>query len=390
MKGILSGVRIVEIAGIGPGPFCAMHLADLGADVITVQRPDGKAGSLGPETCVNRGKRAITLDLKADAGRADLLKLVESADALIEGMRPGAMERLGLGPDECRARNPRLVYGRMTGWGQTGPMAQMAAHDANYISVSGALWHASPAGQPPITPFSVVGDIAGGALYLAIGLLSGILQARASGQGCVVDAAVVDGSAHSMHLLLAASSKGLITEERGASLHDSSPFYASYLCADGHYLTVGAIEPQFYAEFLARLGLHDCPEFRQQWNRAGWPALRARLQAVFLKRTREEWSVVFDGSDACVAPVLSPREAAAHPQNVARGTWFERDGCLQAVPAPRFDGQVATPGPVPRLGQHSDAILTQLHERGSESVWKLHPITEGDSHAARQDTRPAC
>lgn len=369
MKGVLAGVKVVEIAGIGPGPFCAMHLADLGADVITVQRPDGKAGSLGPETCVNRGKRAITLDLKTDAGRERVLELVEGADALIEGMRPGTMERLGLGPQACHARNPRLVYGRMTGWGQSGPIARMAAHDANYISISGALWHTSPAGQPPVAPFSVVGDIAGGALYLSIGLLSGILRARASGQGCVVDAAVVDGSAHSMHLLLAAGTRGLIREERGASIHDASPFYATYLCADGRYVTVAAIEPQFYEEFLQKAGLQDSFDVREQWNRSKWPEQKAQLQAVFLTRTRDAWWSLFEGSDACVAPVLSPQEAAAHPHNVARGTYFERDGSLQAAPAPRFDGQVARPGPIPRLGQHSEEILERLRAGGGVAAW---------------------
>lgn len=369
---ILSGVRIVEIAGIGPGPFCAMHLADLGADVITVQRPDGRAGSLGPETCINRGKRAIALDLKSEAGRDAVLELVEGGDALIEGMRPGVIERLGLGPDACHARNPRLVFGRMTGWGQSGPLAQMAAHDANYISLSGALWNASPAGQPPVTPFSVVGDIAGGALYLAIGILSGILKARDTGIGCVVDASVVDGSAHSLHLLLAAKAKGLVSEERGKSIHDASPFYATYRCADGGYVTAGAIEPQFYRLMLEKLGLNDDPAFAQQWDRERWPAQKERLQAVFATRTRDQWWAVFEGTDACVAPVLSPEEAARHPHNVARDTYFEREGFLQAVPAPRFDGQVRMPGPIPRHGQQTEDILARLRDGGAESVWESH------------------
>jgi alpha-methylacyl-CoA racemase len=360
MDGVLSGVKVVEIAGIGPGPFCAMHLADLGADVISVQRPDGRAGSLGPETCVNRGKRAVVLDLKSPQGRDDLLCLAEGADALIEGMRPGVMERLGLGPDECRARNPRLVYGRMTGWGQTGPLAQMAAHDTNYISLSGALWHAGTVAEPPVTPFSVVGDIAGGALYLAIGILSGILGARATGRGCVVDAAVVDGSAHSMHLLLAARTKGLIARERGKSIHDGSHFYATYLCGDGQYVSVGAIEPQFYAQFLAKLGLQDDAGLREQWDRARWPEHKARLQALFLTRPRDAWWKVFEGSDACVAPVLSPEEAARHPHNVSRGTFFEREGFLQAAPAPRFDGRTAVPGRIPKHGEHTEDVLAAL------------------------------
>lgn len=367
--GVLSGIRIVEIAGIGPGPFCAMHLADLGADVISVQRPGGAAGQLGDESSLNRGKRALVLDLKTEAGREAVLQLAQGADALIEGMRPGAIERLGLGPDDCRARNPRLVFGRMTGWGQSGPLAQMAAHDANYIAVSGALWHASPAGQAPVTPFSVAGDIAGGALYLAIGLLGGILQARRTGQGCVVDAAIVDGSAHAMQLLLAAQSKGIVTEQRGLSIHDGSHFYASYRCADGLYLTVGAVEPQFYALLLARLGLQDDPAFAAQWQRADWPVLRARCEALFLTRTRDQWWALFEGSDACVAPVLSPSEAARAPHNLARGLYFERQGYVQTAPAPRFDGQRAEPGPIPGHGQHTDAILAGLRVGDTEAVW---------------------
>ncbi len=369
MSGVLSGLRVVEIAGIGPGPFCAMHLADLGADVITVQRPDGGTGSLGPETCLNRGKRAVVADLKTSEGREIVLGLVRDADALIEGMRPGVMERLGLGPQVCQSRNPRLVFGRMTGWGQSGPLAQMAAHDANYISISGALWHAGSPKEPPIAPFSVVGDIAGGALYLTIGILSGVLQARATGEGCVVDAAVVDGSAHTLQLLLAARKTGLTAEERGKSIDDASPFYATYLCADGGYLTVGAIEPQFYDELLKKLGLEDDLAFQKQWDREDWPVLRSRLAAIFQTRTRDDWSSLFERSDACVAPVLSPESAALHPHNVARGTYFEREGFLQAAPAPRFDGQTCRPGPIPRHGQHTVEIAAQLRERKEAGMW---------------------
>lgn len=369
-QGVLHGVRVVELAGIGPGPFCAMHLADLGADVIAVQRPDGRAGSIGYENCIQRGKRAIALDIKTPAGRDTLLNLVEHADVFIESMRPGVAERLGLGPDTCRARNPRLVYGRMTGWGQHGPMAQMAGHDANYIALSGALWNAGPADAAPVTPFSVVGDIAGGALYLSVGLLAGVLQARRTGQGCVVDAAVADGSAHSLQLLLAARSKGIVADDRGQSLPNTAPFYATYRCADGGYLTVAAIEPQFYALLLERLGLDADADFLPQWDRARWPQRKNRLQALFSRRTRAEWRALFEGSDACVVPVLTPEEAARDPHNMARATYFERDGCLQAAPAPRFDGACAQPGPVPRAGEHTQAVLDLLASKGPAAVWR--------------------
>ncbi len=367
--GVLSGIRIIEIAGVGPGPFCAMHLADLGADVIVVQRLDGGTGQLGAQTSLNRGKRAIALDLKRTEGRDAVLDLVADADALIEGMRPGVMERLGLGPEVCRARNPRLVYGRMTGWGQSGPLADRAGHDDNYIALSGALWAASPAGQPPITPFSVVGDIAGGALYLAVGLLGGILQARSSGAGCVVDAAIVDGSAHSMGLLLAAQSKGIVSTERGHSVHDASHFYATYRCADGRWFTTGAVEPQFYRLLLDKLGLAEDPLFAEQWDRERWPAQKARMQAVFETRTRDEWWAVFSGCDACAAPVLSPQEAAREPHHVQRGTFFERQGFLQAAPAPRFDGQRVTPGTIPAAGEHTEAILAALRSGQAQAAW---------------------
>jgi alpha-methylacyl-CoA racemase len=350
---VLTGIRIVEIAGIGPGPFCAMHLADLGADVITVQPPFGGGGSIGPETCINRGKRTIVLDLKSDKGRDYALRLIEGADALIEGMRPGAMERVGLGPEACHSRNARLVFGRMTGWGQSGPLSRLAAHDANYISVSGALWHSGSPGQPPVTPFSVVGDIAGGALYLAVGILGGVINARRTGKGCVVVACVVDGSAHSLHLLLAGLAKGLISEERGKSLHDASHFYATYRCADGGFLTVAAIEPKFYSIVLERLGLKDDPSFARQWDRELWSAQKERLQGIFATRARDEWCSVFEGTDACVAPVLSPMEAASYPHNVSRGVYFQREGFLQAAPAPRFDGEISIPGPILRYGQHT-------------------------------------
>jgi alpha-methylacyl-CoA racemase len=383
MNKVLSGLKVLEIAGIGPGPFAAMHLADLGADVICVQRPDGGRGALGPQSPINRGKRAVALDLKSTAGRDAVLALAEGADALIEGMRPGVMERLGLGPADCQARNPRLVYGRMTGWGQAGPLAQTAGHDLNYIALSGALWSASPAGQEPVTPFSVVGDIAGGALYLVIGLLAGVLRARAGEDGCVVDAAIIDGSAHSQGLLLAALGKGLLSAERGQGVHDAAPFYAAYRCADGRWLSVGAIEPQFHAELLRRLGLADDARFAAQWVREQWPAQKALLAARFATRTRDDWCALFEGSDACVAPVLAPEEAARHPHHAARGVFRAGPLGLEAAPAPRFGAQAYEAGPVPRAGQHTEAVLARLAAGGPAAAWARKADGGDGSDAAR-------
>lgn len=368
---MLSGIRIVEICGIGPGPFCAMHLADLGADVIAVERdasgPLGTAKAAG--SVLNRGKRSVVADLKTDAGRETVLRLIEDADALIEGMRPGVMERLGLGPDVCLGRNSRLVYGRMTGWGQDGPLSQAAGHDNNYISVSGALYHNGGAAAPPSSAITLVGDIGGGALYLAVGLLSGILNARSTGKGTVVDAAIVDGSAHMMQLLLGMKPAGVVAQERGKSMHDSSHFYATYRCADGHFVTVGAIEPQFYQLLLQKLGLADDARFAQ-WDRSRWPELQHHFAEVFASRTRDEWRALLEGTDVCFGPVLSPDEAATHPHNVARGIYFERDGYLQASPAPRFDGKALPAGPVPLRGQHTDEIARALQDGNAGQPWR--------------------
>ena len=366
---VLSTLRVVEISGIGPGPFCAMHLADLGADVISVGRPAPQERPV--PTILNRGKRSVTADLKTAEGRDAVLRLVEHADVLIEGMRPGVMEKLGLGPEVCMRLNPALVYGRMTGWGQTGPLATVAGHDTNYISVSGALWHASPAGQRPVTPFTVVGDIGGGALYLAMGLLSGVLQARASGGGTVVDAAILDGSAHMLNLLLHARAGGMMNEERGTNIHDSSPFYETYVCADGEHITVGAIEPQFYALLLQHLALTNDPDFQApQWDRAAWPRRRARFAALFLTKTRAEWQAEMEGSDICFGPVLRPSEAARHPHNLARGIYLQPEGVLQAAPAPRFGAEAYVPGAMVANGEHTRAVLGQLASDKPQAVWR--------------------
>lgn len=364
---MLSGIKIVEICGIGPGPFCAMHLADLGADVIAVER---EAQPQAASSLLNRGKRSIVADLKTAEGRELVLRLIEDADALIEGMRPGVMERLGLGPKECAARNPRLVYGRMTGWGQTGPMAQAAGHDNNYIALSGALYYNGTPAEPPQSAITLIGDVGGGALYLAVGILSGILKARATGQGTVVDASIVDGSAHMMQLILATRQKGLVTGARGENMHDSSHFFATYRCADGQFITLGALEPQFYALLLEKLGLQDDPRFAgKQWDRARWGEMHTHFAELFGSRTRDEWSALLEGTDVCFGPVLSPQEAAQHPHNVARDIYFERDGLLQSRPAPRFDGQAVTPRPLPRRGEHSEAIQKALDGEGSVGVW---------------------
>ncbi|CAD5109394.1 CaiB/BaiF CoA transferase family protein [Zestomonas carbonaria] len=370
---MLSGIKIVEICGIGPGPFCAMHLADLGAEVIAVERAESisiTGESNAATNPMNRGKRSVVADLKSAEGREAILKLLEGADALIEGMRPGVMERLGLGPDACHARNPRLVYGRMTGWGQRGPLAHAAGHDNNYIALSGALHHSGTAGEAPSAPITLIGDIGGGALYLAVGILAGILNARATGKGTVVDAAIVDGSAHMMQLMQTLGRLGLIQEERGKSVHDGSHFYATYRCADDHYVTLGSMEPQFYALLLGKLGLENDPSFARQWDVRHWPELRARLAEIFVTRTRDQWCELFEGTDVCFAPVLSAREAAQHPHLVERGVYFQRDGLLQAAPAPRFDGRVVTPGAIPVRGSDTEAVMAALVSDNPAAAWR--------------------
>jgi crotonobetainyl-CoA:carnitine CoA-transferase CaiB-like acyl-CoA transferase len=360
---VLSGLRVVEIAGLGPAPFCGMLLADLGADVVLVERGGAAGGdplSLGRNAIVHRGKRSVALDLKDPAAVDAVLRLVDGADALIEGMRPGVMERLGLGPQACLGRNPRLVYGRMTGWGQDGPLAQSAGHDINYIALSGALWYGGAPGEPPLAPPTLVGDLGGGALYLATGVLAALLSARATGVGQVVDAAIVDGSAHLMNLLLSAHAAGQMPFERGQGLLDGPHWYGSYACADGRFVTVGALEPQFNALLFAKLGLADDPDFSNAYDPRRWPRLRERLAALFATEPRAHWVALLEGSDACFAPVLTPREALTHPHLAARGVYAERDGVLQAAPAPRFSGTPSSqPGAVPARGEHGAAILRE-------------------------------
>ncbi|MDO6484106.1 CaiB/BaiF CoA transferase family protein [Shimia thalassica] len=359
---MLNGIRVIEIEGLGPGPFAAMLLADLGADVITIHRK-GKSGQVTADgSILDRGKRSIVLDLKNPEDIATAKKLISTADALIEGFRPGVMERLGLGPADCHAGNPALVFGRMTGWGQTGPRAETAGHDLNYIATSGALHYASEPGSPPITPATLVGDIGGGALYLVVGLLSGILNAKATGKGTVVDAAIVDGSAHMMTLLMAIRQTGMLSMDRGQSLLDGPHWSRTYTCADGGYVSVQCLEPQFYAIFLEKLGLSHDPEFQRQHDAKLWTKLTARLEDIFLAEPRLHWAHLFDGSDACVAPVLSPYEAMHAPHMQARHVWQTHDGNMQPAPAPRFGGQVGKINTACTRGEHTAEILAELAE----------------------------
>jgi alpha-methylacyl-CoA racemase len=338
--GPLSGVRVVELAGIGPGPFAAMLLADLGADVVRVDRPGGVALGVDPEYDVtNRNKRSVLVDLKAPDGPARVLDLVERADILIEGNRPGVTERLGVGPGPCHARNPRLVYGRMTGWGQDGPLAQRAGHDIAYIALTGTLGMIGSPGEPPPAPANLLGDYAGGSLYLVVGVLAALHHARVTGIGQVVDAAIVDGTAHLSAMIHGMLAAGGWQDRRAANLLDGGcPYYGTYETADGKHMAVGALEPRFYAEFVDLLGLADFADARR--DRARWGELREAVAARFRSRTRDEWTDVFAGTDACVAPVLSLREAPHHPHLAARGTFTEHGGITQPAPAPRFS---ATP-----------------------------------------------
>jgi len=359
-RGPLAGTRVIELAGIGPGPFAGLLLADLGAEVILVERParPGNPLDMGRNNICNRGKRSICLDLKNPAAVELVLALVSRSDALIEGMRPGVMERLGLGPGACLARQPKLMYGRMTGWGQAGPLSQSAGHDINYIARSGALWYSGAAGHAPLSPPSLVGDLGGGALYLALGLVAGILHSRSGGTGQVVDAAIVDGSAHLMNLLLSLHAAGSMPMQRGQGLLDGPWWYCSYRCADGRYISIGAVESQFNAELLQRLGVADDDTFARPHDPQTWPAGRVRMAAIIAARTRAEWCELFDGSDACVAPVLDPLEAAQDEHLRMRGTYVERDGVLQAAAAPRFSDfrQFDVPS-VPARGADWQAIL---------------------------------
>jgi alpha-methylacyl-CoA racemase len=361
MAGPLTSLKVVELVGIGPGPFAAMLLADMGADVLRIHRVESVERGFDPGgvPVLDRNRRSVGVDLKHPDGVETVLRLVESADALLEGFRPGVTERLGVGPEVCLARNPRLVYGRMTGWGQDGPMAQSAGHDIDYIALAGALAHFGREGAKPTPPLNMVGDFGGGGMFLAFGIVCGVLEARSSGQGQVVDAAMIDGSAVLMSMMWGLRHLGAFDEDHhGTNVLDTgAPFYDTYECADGKYVAVGALEPQFYAELLAKTGL-DGEDLGSQMDRTGWPKLRERLTELFRTKTRDEWRAVLEGSDACFAPVLTMTEAAEHPHVRARHTVVEHDGVLQPAPAPRFS---RTPPelrqPAPRPGEHTDPAL---------------------------------
>jgi len=360
--GPLSGLRVVELGGIGPVPLCGMVLSDLGAEVARVERPSD-AGREPLVPTLLRGRRSLAVDLKAPEGAGLVLRLVDHADALIEGFRPGVAERLGLGPETCLARNRRLVYGRMTGWGQEGPLAREAGHDVNYIALAGALGAIGPADGDPVVPLNLVGDMGGGGMLLALGVCVGVLHARATGEGQVVDAAMTDGTALQLAGTYGLLARGLWEDRRGANLLDgAAPFYRTYRCADGGHVAVGCLEPQFYAAFLAVLGLSADPLFADQHDRPAWAAMSERLEAMFAERPRDEWAAAFAGHDACVTPVLSLDEAARHPHNAARGTYVVDDtGAIQPGVAPRFrDTPTPPPGPPRPIGSDTDEVLREL------------------------------
>ncbi len=360
--GPLSGVKVVELQGIGPGPFCGMMLADMGAEIIRVDRAGAVGTDANPTDILARGRKSIAVDLKNPQGVETVLKLVEQADVLIEGFRPGVTERLGLGPDVCLARNPRLVYGRMTGWGQTGTMANVAGHDINYISLSGALHAIGEAGGKPVPPLNLVGDFGGGGMLLAFGIAAALFESTKSGQGQVIDAAMTDGSAILMNAVFGIMNSGRWSHQRGTNLLDGGAhFYGTYATADGKHISIGSIEPQFYKLLLEKTGLDKVADLPAQMSREHWPLLQDKLTQVFASKTRDEWDAIMLGTDICYAPVLNFDEAISHPHNQARQTFVEHQGVRQAAPAPRFsrtapqlpDGAVAP-------GAQTDEVLADL------------------------------
>jgi alpha-methylacyl-CoA racemase len=366
--GPLNGFRLVEIAGIGPAPVAAMILADLGADVILVERKTENPNAvnfdpthMGKAAFFKRGKRSIAVDLKKPESIELVLALASNADMLIEGFRPGVMERLGLGPDTCFEHNASLVYGRMTGWGQSGPLAQAAGHDLNYASISGALHYCGMAGDKPFPTATVLGDIGGGSIHLALGMVSALLHAQRTGVGQVVDAAVCDGTAYMMTLFASLREQGTIGDVRGQDIFTAgSPFCNTYVCADDRYVTVQALEPGFYRELITLCGFADDPDFASQHQQANWPAAKEKMEQLFASKTQAEWCSLLEGTDACFAPVLNLDEAAAHPHNQARDNFLDIDGSIQPGPAPKFSKTPQDVGAIPALGQHTREILEEI------------------------------
>ena len=361
--GTLSGYKIVEFAGIGPAPMCAMLLADMGAEVLRIDRAEDAALGISLDakfSLLSRGRKSVAIDLKRPEGVAAAMRLVEKADALLEGFRPQVMERLGLGPDECLKRNPRLIYGRMTGWGQEGPLAHAAGHDINYIALSGVLASIGRRGEAPVPPLNLVGDFGGGGLYLALGVVAGLLEAEKSGKGQVVDAAMVDGAASLLTAIYGMHASGMWSDKRGDNILDTGAhFYDVYETKDGEFVSIGSIEAKFYAELLKLSGLEG-QEMPRQMDRKAWPDLKEKFAALFKTKTRAEWCEIMEGSDICFAPVLSMAEAPSHPHNQSRGTFVEVEGVMQPGPAPRFS---RTPSKIQRPpakpGEHTEEALRE-------------------------------
>jgi alpha-methylacyl-CoA racemase len=364
--GPLKGIKVIEMAGIGPGPFCAMMLSDMGAEVIRVDRLAHK-GSGHKANVLNRGRRSIAVDLKNPEGVATVQRLIDGADVVIEGFRPGVMERLGLGPDACLKRNPRLVFGRMTGWGQDGPLALAAGHDINYISIGGALGAMGYADRPPAPPLNLVGDFGGGAMYLLAGVLAALVERGTSGKGQVIDAAMTDGTASLLSPFYGMMAMGMWTRERMDNrLDGGAHYYGSYACADGKFISIGSIEPQFYALLLELCEIDD-PEFANQNDKQHWASLRGKLEALFITQPRDHWCTLLEGTDVCFAPVLDLQEAPTHPHNVARQSFVEIDGVTQPAPAPRFSRTPSSvQAPAAIAGEHSEAILNDWGFNSSE------------------------
>jgi len=356
--GPLTGIRVVEMAGIGPGPFTAMMLSDLGAEVIRVDRLSHK-GTGHRANVLNRGRKSIAVDLKNPRGVETTLRLIEQADVVLEGFRPGVMERLGLGPEKCLSVNPRLIFGRMTGWGQTGPLSQAAGHDINYISIAGALGAMGYADRPPAPPLNLVGDFGGGAMYLLTGILAALVERATSGQGQIIDAAMTDGTASLLSPFFGLMAMNMWTTDRFSNRLDGGAFYyGSYECSDGKYISIGSLEPQFYALLLEKAEITD-PEFQEQLDEAAWPAKREKLNQLFKTRTRQQWRDIMEGTDVCFAPVLDLKEAPAHPHNIDRKTFVELDGVVQPAPAPRFSRtQGEIQGPAAMAGEHTREVLS--------------------------------